>query len=122
VVVQVVSPSRPEALQAFLKSQPLEEPLWGDPDRLLYQAWGLERTQWSEFLRPRVLWHYLKLLCRGSRLRWPFAGEDVYQLGGDAIVQPDGTLVWLYSSRGSTDRPNHEELRRQLDRWSPNKL
>ncbi len=110
VVVLVVSQAKPPVLAMFLRRHPQPVPVVGDPDRAAYRAFGLERTGLSSFFRPRVVWGYLRLILRGGRLRKPYPGEDVLQLGGDFLLNRTGRVVFAYPSRTATDRPTVEAL------------
>ena len=57
-------------------------------------------------LHPRVLLGYLKLIWRGTRPEKPEPGEDLFQLGGDFVLDEAGRLVFAYPSKTSTDRPS----------------
>jgi hypothetical protein len=82
---------------------------YGDPARALYGALGFERASFARvWLRPAVWWRYAALIARGRRLHPP--GQDVYQLGGDAVLDAGGRLRWVYASAGPEDRPTVDEL------------
>ena len=108
--VLVVTQARPDILGRFLARYPQPVPVVGDPDRALYAAFGLERTPWRTFLRPGVIWRYLKLMLRGQRVRTPYDGEDVRQLGGDFILTRDGAVTYSYRNPDPTRRPTVAEL------------
>lgn len=103
--VVAVCQAQPEHLAAFLSRRPWDVPVVSDPDRLAYRAFGLERTGWLTFFRPKVLGGYLRGLQRGYGLKTPVEGEDVRQLGGDFIVTRAGAVVYEYRSADPTDRP-----------------
>lgn len=100
-----VSQSRPEALAWLLRAEPRPFPFVGDPQRVAYRAFGLERGGWGMFFRPRALGRYLGLMLRGWRMRRPGPGEDVRQLGGDFILDRNRRLVYTHRSIGPEDRP-----------------
>jgi AhpC/TSA family len=79
--VLVVTQATPEMLTLFLDRHPQPFPVVCDPERAAYRAFGLERTSWWTFLRPTVLWGYLKLMVRGERVRQPYDGDDGVQSG-----------------------------------------
>lgn len=103
--VVVVSQAKPEVLTRYLARQRWHLPIVGDPDRAAYRAFGLERTGWLTFFRPKVLLGYLAKMLRGHRLRTPYAGEDVLQLGGDFVLDRQRNVVFAYPSADPTDRP-----------------
>jgi hypothetical protein len=103
--VLVVSQAKPEVLSRYVSRQGWHVPIVCDPDRTAYRAFGLERTSWGTFFRPRVLWGYLRGMFRGYRVKMPYAGEDVLQLGGDFLLDRLGHVVFAYPSADPTDRP-----------------
>jgi hypothetical protein len=104
--VLVVAQATPELLSRYIEKQKWSVPVVCDPERTAYAAFGLERTRWLTFFRPRVLWGYLRGMMKGYRVRKPVAGEDVLQLGGDFLVSRDQKLVFAYRSADPTDRPS----------------
>jgi peroxiredoxin len=82
---------------------------YGDPARALYGALGFERASFARvWLHPAVWWRYGALIARGRRPHPP--GQDVYQLGGDAVLDAGGRLRWVHASAGPEDRPAVDEL------------
>ena len=110
VNVLTISQAKPALLAMVLRQSPRPFPVVSDPDRTAYRAFGLERTGFWSFLRPSVLWGYLRLILRGSKIRKPYEGEDVYQLGGDFLLDRAGRIVYAYRSRTATDRPAIADL------------
>ena len=104
--VLVVAQAKPEVLSRYIEKQKWSVPIVSDPERAAYSAFGLERTRWLTFFRPRVLWGYLRGMAKGYRVKKPVAGEDVLQLGGDFLVSRDQKLVFAYRSADPTDRPS----------------
>lgn len=99
----------PERLEGFQRKMQLPYGLYTDPEREVYRAFGLERASLRRvWLDPRVWWRYTVLLARGRRPE-P-SEEDTLQLGGDAVLDGEGRLSWLYRSRGPEDRPAVDEL------------
>ena len=111
--IVVVTFSPPELLARFEAELGLGLPMLSDRDRALYAALGFGRGSVRRvWLDPRVWARYARLLARGERMR-P-AQEDTLQLGGDAVVDAEGRLVWAYRSRGPEDRPSIEALQGAL--------
>jgi peroxiredoxin len=110
VSVLVVSQARPAVLATFLRDHPQPVPVVCDPDRAGYRAFGLERTSWLSFFRPSVMGGYLRLIFRGGKVRKPYPGEDVLQLGGDFLLDRAGRVVFAHPSRTATDRPSIDVL------------
>jgi peroxiredoxin len=104
--VLVVSQATPEVLSLYLSRQKWHVPIVSDPDRAAYAGFGLERTGWTSFFRPRVLLGYFQGMLRGYRVKKPYAGEDVLQLGGDFVLDRQRRVVFGYRSADPTDRPS----------------
>lgn len=96
-------------LALFGRELALDVPLYGDPERRAYAAFGFERGSVARvWLDPRVIARYAGLLARGRRARAP--EQDTLQLGGDVLVGADGRIRWVYRSRGPEDRPGVAEI------------
>ncbi len=105
----------PKRLEGFRRKMQLPYELYADPEREVYRAFGLERASLRRvWLDPRVWLRYMVLLARGRRPE-P-SEEDTLQLGGDAVLDGEGRLSWLYRSRGPEDRPAVDELVRAASR------
>ncbi|MBI3821505.1 MAG: redoxin domain-containing protein [Planctomycetes bacterium] len=107
--VLVVSFAPPALIAAFLAESPQPFPVVADPERKTYQAFGIGSTNLRGFLRLGVIWHYLKLMFRGWFPKGP-KGADVWQLGGDFVIDPTGRLRYAHASKDAADRPGNEEL------------
>ncbi|MCW2961517.1 MAG: uncharacterized protein JWM90_1904 [Thermoleophilia bacterium] len=114
--VIVVGHGTPDELAAHHADLPPEFVVVADPDQALYDAFHTRRLRRARDLRlklssvPTLLRH----LVTGGRL--VREGQDLLQLGGDAIVDPDGTVRWVHLSDQPDDRPSIEELRHHLHR------
>lgn len=95
---------------AYRQRHQLDLPVIVDPDRLAYRAYGLGRGSIRRVWGGRAAARYLEIVGSDG-----FAGlarpvEDTLQLGGDFIVDPDGTLVYGFWGEGPDDRPSVEDL------------
>ncbi len=87
-------------------------PVLVDRERVVYRAWGLRRSSLAGiWLDPRVWARYATLVVRGERLRR--LGSDTLQLGGDFVLDGDGTVVYARPQQRD-DRPPVGELLRML--------
>jgi len=99
----------------MLHDLPLPFPLLLDASRSTYAAWGLGRTHlFGAMLSPSLNWRYLRLLLHGER----FLGfaPDMFQLGGDFVVSPQGRIAFAYRMRNNGDRAPVPQLIEQLRR------
>ena len=108
--IACVSFVAPPLLSAYERELGLHDVvLLSDPESAQYEAFGFGRGSLARvWLDPRVWWRYASLLARGRR--WAGFGEDTLQLGGDVLLAADGTVRWIYRSRGPEDRPSVEEI------------
>jgi hypothetical protein len=83
-------------------------PVLLDPSRQLYTAYGMRRGSFVEVWGPASWWGFLKLLCRGRRFHLPT--DDVYQMGGDVLIDESGVVRLHYVSRYPLDRPPADAL------------
>lgn len=94
-------------------------PLLLDPKKEAYRRWGLGRTTpFGAFLSPGLNWRYLKLLLRGKR----FLGfaPDMFQLGGDFIVDRLGRIAFAHAMTNNGDRVQVTALLSVLQRIAAN--
>jgi len=102
--VIVVAYDEPALLSAkMLHEIALPFPLLLDRTRDTYTRWGMARTGLTgAMLSPSLNLRYLKLLAKGER----FLGfaPDMFQLGGDFVVNKQGTLVFAHRMRNNGDR------------------
>ena len=89
-----------------------------DPERSVYRKYELKRS-WIGSWNPRTLVYYVRALLGGRK--WRGIIGDSAQLGGDFVINEDGTLLLEYRSRETTDRPEVSQvmsLLREHTRWS----
>ncbi len=103
--VLVVGQAKPEVLSRYLARGAWHVPIVSDPELAGYRAFGLERTGWGTFFRPKVLWGYFRGLFKGYGVKTPYEGEDLLQLGGDFVLDRNGRIVFAYPSADPADRP-----------------
>ncbi len=103
IEVCVVTFEREFFVRAYIEDTGMPWPILIDENRELYSAYGMERGRASDILGLRSWWTYAKLLLRGRRLRR--SEGDVFQLGGDVLVDPDGIVRLHHVGNGPADRP-----------------
>jgi peroxiredoxin len=114
--VVVVTLSQPWVLKMYQEARTFPFVFVADPERKLYHDYGLERATVGRMFRPRVLWHYLRIAFQGYRVRMPKNDEDVLQLGGDFILDPERKLVFAHRSHDPSDRPSAKQIVRELEK------
>ena len=108
--VLVISFTPPPLVVLYLKENPQPFAVVSDPERTAYKAFGLEKATVKTFLRLGVLARFVKLMFRGWLPRKPNKGEDIYQLGGDFVLDAVGRVVLAHPSAEPTDRPPVQKL------------
>lgn len=80
-----------------------------------YCRWGMGRSNiFKTVLSPTLSFRYLKLLLKGER----FLGvaPDMYQLGGDFVIDREGRLAFAHRMRHNGDRVAVGSLLDELER------
>ena len=104
VAIAVVTFDSDSMAKAYVQQTAMTWPLLIDTKRKLYRAYGMERGDWWSIYGPASIWHYLQLMFRGRRLQRP--GKDYRQLGGDVLIDPQGTVRFHFVSESPHDRPS----------------
>ena len=114
VALLAILPGDPPELRRLRDALDVRVTLLSDPAWSTYRAYGFARGGFRNvWLSPSTWAAYARLVGRGRRLHLP--RQDVYELGGDAIVDRHGVLEWAYRSRHPADRPPIGEIVRRLD-------
>jgi alkyl-hydroperoxide reductase/thiol specific antioxidant family protein len=108
LAVVVVTFQAGPLVEAYVRQTGLKWPILIDPTLSLYRACGMERGMWWDIWGPATMWTYFKLMARGRRPHGP-AG-DINQLGGDLLIDPNGTVRLHHIGKGPADRPSVESL------------
>lgn len=101
-VAVVTFNGREDWAQRWLKETRSPFPMLLDSERDAYAAYGLQRSLWRAW-NLRTLWFYTKQLMQGETLHG--VQGDSGQLGGDFIIDAQGTIRMAYYSDDPTDRP-----------------
>ena len=100
----LVAYDEPSLLEAkMLHHLELPFPLLLDAERQAYSDWGLGRANlFGAMLSPKLNWRYARLLLKGER----FLGfaPDMFQLGGDFVLDRQGCIAFAHRMRDNGDR------------------
>jgi hypothetical protein len=110
--VLVISFEPPSTLQRFGWFRDLPFTVVSDPSRRLYGAFGLQTRSLLRLFDPQTIMAYTRAFVHGNlpRLRH----TDLRQLGGDAVLNRAGDVVFVHRSETPSDRPPVEVLLRML--------
>jgi hypothetical protein len=100
----------------YAREAELPWPLLVDTSRAVYREYQMRRGAAWEIWNPVWWGRYVELMVQGRRLRAPTG--DVYQLGGDVLVDPLGRIALHRVERGPADRPPVEDLLEPVRRWT----
>ena len=118
VAVAVVSFAEPKTLARYQERHHWPFPNFADPKREAYRVFTLNRLSWFRVFSPATLKLYWRLLREG-RLRTDYEGEDIYQGGGDFLLDRSGNILFAHRSLDPADRPSAKTLLEKIDRNLP---
>lgn len=117
MTIVVVSFAAPAALIRYQEQHRWPFAILADPNREAYRAFALQRLSLLRVFSPATLRLYLRLR-RERRARVDYGREDIYQGGGDFLLDRAGRILFAHRSRDPADRPSAGQLLARLDRHS----
>lgn len=109
-----ISFAQPAIAWETAKKMQLSFPLLSDPEKSFYRYFNLASANWGNFLRPEVLLGYLSRIVQGWMPLKPRQGDDIFQLGGDFILNGAGETVFAFRSETPVHRPNNRVLLKEF--------
>ena len=97
--------------KAFVDDTRIELPVYVDEKRLIYKALEFKRPVLT-FLTPKVFKRAAE--ARRAGFSQPGVHGDAFQLGGVALLMPDGSMPYRYSSQFAGDHPKVEDLKTEV--------
>jgi peroxiredoxin len=94
--------------EAFKKQFSLSFPIICDPEKKLYQTYGLRRGSIVRMASPALLLKGLKTLSRGHTPGMPQG--DVMQMPGVFLIDTSGNIRYAHYSKDPSDNPSIETL------------
>ena len=107
----------PEQARLYVDETGWPWPLLIDRERTVYGAYGMQRGSMWNVLGLHLWPGYLGLLFRAGRPRVRRPHDDVYQLGGNVVIDAAGVVRWIHRSRTPLDRPSVDELLERIDEF-----
>ena len=114
VAVVVVSFAEPRRLVTYQEHHEWPFALLADPDRSAYRHFNLKRFSWFRVFSPSTLKLYFRLLREGKKLQ-SYGKDDLYQAGGDFLLDRQGTVLFAYRSHDPSDRPSVQRLLEEIN-------
>jgi peroxiredoxin len=120
IAIVVVSFAEPAKLIPYQEYHRWPFTILADPERVAYQEFALKRLSWFQVFSPTTLKLYWKLLRQGMK-RSGYGKEDIYQSGGDFLLDRDGNILFAHRSRDPSDRPPAARLLQVIDEVASSK-
>jgi len=117
VAVAVVSFAEPAKLVTYQEHHQWPFTMLADPRRVAYRKFALKRLSWFHVFSPATLKLYWKLLREGMK-RENYGKDDIYQSGGDFLLDRDGNILFAQRSQNPSDRPSAAHLLQVIDELS----
>lgn len=115
VEIVVVSFVEPAKLVQYQERHRLPFTILADPERAAYRAFALKRLSWLRVFSPAALKLYWKLMREGMK-REDYGKQDIYQSGGDFLIDRDGHILFAQRSQDPADRPSAKKLLQEIDK------
>ena len=91
----------------------LSWPILVDETRQTYRGYGMLSASFWDVWGPSTWKAYLGELLKGTRIRR--SEGDLYQRGGDVLIDPGGTVRLHHVGAGPGDRPPVKALLERID-------
>ncbi|RZB36900.1 MAG: hypothetical protein SRB2_01700 [Desulfobacteraceae bacterium Eth-SRB2] len=98
----------PDRAEGFKKQFSLSFPIICDPEKKLYQTYGLGRGSVARMASPAFLLKGLKALSRGHIPGVP--RDDIMQMPGVFLIDTSGNIRYAHYSKDPSDNPSIETL------------
>ena len=118
VAIVIVSFAEPDKLTPYIMDHNWPFTILADPERKAYVTFALKRLSWWRVFSPAMLKLYSKLVGKGLHRR-DYGREDVYQSGGDFVLDHEGNILFAYRSEDPGDRPQVGNLLMAIDQSAP---
>jgi peroxiredoxin len=115
VAIVVISFADPATLVHYQNHHQWPFTMLADPQRKAYQAFALKRLSWRNVFSISTLKLYFRLIRQGMK-RADYGKEDIYQAGGDFLLDREGNIVFAHRSQDPSDRPSAAQLLSVIDR------
>lgn len=114
VQIKVVSFAKPEVLKTYVNNFSWQFPVYSDTERKAYHQLSMKRGNKLSMIHPTTLASYARVLLKGYKVEKPT--DDVYQMGGDFLIDSEGILRYAHPSKRPDDRPSVKTLLKEISR------
>ncbi len=99
--------------RGYVEDTSLFWPLLVDDTRETYRNYGMLSASFWDVWGPKTWWAYLREITKGKKLK--ISEGDIFQRGGDVLIDPDGTVRLHHVGAGPGDRPSVKALLKTID-------
>ena len=89
--------------RCYVSDTALEWPVLVDDTREVYNSYGMLTASFWDVWGLKSWVSYVRELSKGTRLKK--SEGDIYQRGGDVLIDPDGIVRLHHVGEGPADRP-----------------
>ena len=94
--------------RGYVEDTALKWPFIIDTTRGLYKSYGMLAASYWDVWGVKTWLAYFRELLKGNK---PVKSEgDVYQRGGDVLIDPEGIVRLHHIGQGPADRPSVEQI------------
>lgn len=101
--IVVVTFEEASLARRYVEETRLPWPLLLDENRGMYRNYGMFSASFWDVWGPKTWWVYIEQLMKGQRLKK--SAGDIFQRGGDVLIDPAGMVRFHHVGRGPADRP-----------------
>jgi hypothetical protein len=99
--------------RSYVEETHLSWPLLVDDSRETYKNFGMFSASFWDVWGPKTWWVYFKEILKGQKLR--SSAGDIFQRGGDVLIDPTGIVRLHHIGKGPGDRPTIEMILSRID-------
>jgi hypothetical protein len=99
--------------RSYVEETSLSWPLLVDEKREVYRDYGMLSASFWDIWGPKTWWVYLREILKGEKLRK--SESDIFQRGGDLLIDPTGIVRMHHIGAGPADRPAVEMILHIID-------
>jgi prostamide/prostaglandin F2alpha synthase len=105
----LIGQATPRHAAHFRRRFGIELPVLADERRVSYKAIGARKATLGELLGPRIVAKGMIASARHGVIQGRTIGHPA-QLGGAAVVRPDGQLTWSHLAEDASDNASIEQV------------
>ena len=94
--------------RSYVEDTALTWPLLIDGDRQVYRSYDMLHASFLDIWGPKTWLVYGRELLKGRKLEK--SEDDIYQRGGDVLIDPDGIVRLHHVGDGPADRPEASQI------------